>query len=191
MRLFIFRSSSLNINIRKVIPVVTAVIALIAAQSISTPANAASKGYRYWSYYHSDQKTLSWVASQTGAAVDVAGGEVEGWSFVFDGDAVPSNPPSIKPDFTKICGSKKAPNGKKKVGLVIDFGKKAYAPLGEKVPLTITRCVITSTKSQGIDILAQAVKVRSDSSGFVCGLKGYPVKECGVEIETPAALLTK
>lgn len=171
--------------------VVATVLAIAISQTILFPANAAGKGYRYWSYYHSDQKSLTWVASQTGAAVDVAGGEVEGWVFTFDGDDVPSTPPSIKPDFAKICGSKKAPNGKKKVGLIIDFGKRVYAPQGEKIPATITRCVITSTKSQGIDILAQAVAVRSDSSGFVCGLKGYPAKECGVEIETPAALLSK
>ena len=127
----------------------------------------------------------------TGPTVDVPHGAVEGWIFTFDGDDIPSTPPTVKPDFAKICGTGKAPNGKKKVGLVIDFGKSAYAPQGERAPRTFTRCVITSTKSQGIDILAQAVKIRSDSSGLICGLKGYPAKECGVEIETPASMLKK
>jgi hypothetical protein len=79
----------------------------------------------------------------------------------------------------------------KRIALVIDFGSKAYAPKGEKVPRTIVRCVTTAKGSQGIDVLGQAVKVRSASSGLICGFNGYPKKECGVEIETPAALLKK
>jgi len=35
------------------------------------------------------------------------------------------------------------------------------------------------------------VKLRAASSGLICGLNGYPKKECGVEIKTPAALLKK
>ena len=169
---------------------ITTVLIAVLSQSV-VPAQAAGKGWRYWAYFHSDQKTNTWVSSLTGATVDVPHGAVEGWIFTFDGDDIPSTPPTIKPDFAKICGTKKPPMGKKKVGLVIDFGKSAYAPTGERAPRTFTRCVITSTKSQGIDILAQAVKVRTDSSGLICGLKGFPAKECGVEIDTPASLIKK
>jgi len=45
--------------------------------------------------------------------------------------------------------------------------------------------------SQGIDVLGQVVKVRADKSGLICGINGYPKKECGVEVNTPAALQKK
>jgi hypothetical protein len=45
--------------------------------------------------------------------------------------------------------------------------------------------------SQGIDVLGQVVKVRAAKSGLICGFNGYPKRECGVEIKTPAALLKK
>jgi hypothetical protein len=51
--------------------------------------------------------------------------------------------------------------------------------------------VTTAKSSQGIDVLAQVIKVRSASSGLICGLNGFPKKECGVEIDTPAALIKK
>lgn len=69
----------------------------------------------------------------TGPTVDVADGAVEGWSFVFSSDDVPSIAPAVKPDFATICGKVKADNDTKRVALVIDFGSSAYAPKGEKV----------------------------------------------------------
>jgi hypothetical protein len=74
---------------------------------------------------------------------------------------------------------------------VIDYGSSAYAPNGEKVKRTVTTCVRTAKTSQGIDVLGMVAKVRSDKSGLICGLNGYPKKECGVEIATPAALKKK
>jgi hypothetical protein len=41
--------------------------------------------------------------------------------------------------------------------------------------------------AQGIDVLGQAVKIRAANSGLICGINGYPAKECGVEIPTPYA----
>ena len=90
-----------------------------------------------------------------------------------------------------ICGKTKAQIGKKRIGLVIDFGKRTYAPKGEAIQKRIVRCVVTDTKSQGLDVLAESVKVRQDDSGLICGLSGYPAKECGVEIVTPKSLLRK
>lgn len=127
----------------------------------------------------------------TGPTVDIADGSVEGWIFTFSSDDIPSTPPSVKPDFQSICGKTKAQTGLKRIGLVIDFGGKSYAPKGEKVQKTIVRCVLTAKDSQGIDVLAQEIKVRQADSGLICGFNGYPAKECGVEIPTPAALTKK
>ena len=172
-------------------PILVAII-LIAAQAISiVPSQAATKGYRYWGYFQAAPAATKWTAAMTGPTVDIKDGAVEGWSFVFSSDDIPSVAPSVKPDFASICGKTKATAGKKRIGLVIDFGNKAYAPTGEKVQKTIVRCVTTAMGSQGIDVLGQAVKVRADKSGLICGFNRYPKKECGVEIDTPAALLKK
>jgi hypothetical protein len=124
----------------------------------------------------------------TGPTVDIEDGAVEGWSFVFSSDDIPSIAPSVKPNFAAICGKTKADKDTKRIALVVDFGSKAYAPKGEKIPKSISTCVRTAKTSQGIDVLGMALKVRADKSGLICGLNGYPAKECGVEIKTPAAL---
>ena len=153
-----------------------------------TPASAADKGWRYWGYYQAAPGATKWTAAMTGPTVDIEDGAVEGWSFVFSSDDIPSTPPSIKPNFASICGKTKADKDTKRIALVIDFGSKTYAPKGEKVKKPISMCVRTAKTSQGIDVLGMAVKVRAAKSGLICGLNGYPAKECGAEIATPASL---
>ena len=164
----------------------------ISSQLLSVPVSeAATKGYRYWGYFQAAPGTTTWKAAMTGPTVDIADGAVEGWSFVFSNDDIPSVPPTSKPNFAAICGSAKANRDTKRIALVVDFGNPAYAPKGEKVQKTIIQCVTTSKESQGIDVLGQVLKVRANASGLICGLNGYPKKECGVEITTPASLLKK
>lgn len=170
---------------------IATLFATLLSQTLIPSANAASKGWRYWGYYQAAPKATAWKAAMTGPTVDIADGSVEGWIFTFSSDDIPSTPPSVKPKFTSICGKTKAQAGLKRIGLVIDFGGKAYAPKGEKVQKTIVRCVLTSKDSQGIDVLAQEINVRQADSGLICGFNNYPAKECGVEISTPASLIKK
>ena len=151
-------------------------------------SQAASKGWRYWGYFQAAPGATKWTAAMTGPTVDIEDGAVEGWSFVFSSDDIPSTPPLVKPNFASICGKTKADKDTKRIGLVIDFGSKAYAPKGEKVKKPITTCVRTAKTSQGIDVLGMVMKVRAAKSGLICGLNGYPAKECGAEIATPASL---
>ena len=74
---------------------------------------------------------------------------------------------------------------------MIDFGPTYLAPVGEKPLKTVKRCVVIDKKAQGIDVLGKVVRVRADKSGLICGLVGYPRKECGVEIPTPVELAKK
>jgi hypothetical protein len=166
-------------------------ILLISTTTSIVSSEAASKGYRYWGYFQAAPGESSWTAAMTGPTVDIKDGAVEGWSFVFSSDDIPSEAPSVKPDFATICAHIKPVPGKKRIGLVIDFGKKSYAPNGEKVKRTQVRCVRTAKSSQGIDVLGQVVKVRAEASGLICGFNGYPRQECGAEIDTPAVLLKK
>jgi hypothetical protein len=166
-----------------------ALMALVFVQLVPiSSANAADKGWRYWGYYQAAPGATKWTAAMTGPTVDIEDGAVEGWSFVFSSDDIPSTPPMVKPNFASICGKTKADKDTKRIGLVIDFGSKVYAPKGEKVRKPITTCVRTAKTSQGIDVLGMVMKVRAAKSGLICGLNGYPAKECGAEIATPASL---
>jgi hypothetical protein len=175
----------------KKVTLIATLIATLFSQSLIPSAHAASKGWRYWGYYQAAPKATAWKAAMTGPTVDIADGSVEGWIFTFSSDDVPSTPPSVKPNFASICGKTKSQAGLKRIGLVIDFGGKAYAPKGEKVQKTIVRCVVTAKDSQGIDVLAQEINVRQADSGLICGFNNYPAKECGVEITTPVSLVKK
>ncbi len=173
---------------KKFTPVLLLILVTVAQLAPINSASAADKGWRYWGYYQAAPGATKWTAAMTGPTVDIADGAVEGWSFVFSSDDIPSIAPSVKPDFKSICGKTKADKDTKRIALVVDFGDKAYAPKGEKVQKLITTCVRTAKTSQGIDVLGMALKVRAAKSGLICGLNGYPAKECGVEIPTPAAL---
>ena len=167
-------------------------ILISTSSSLFAPsAQAAEKGWRYWGYFQAAPGKTVWTAAMTGPTVDVADGSVEGWSFVFSSDDIPSVLPRVKPDFKSICAGVKADKDTKRIGLVIDFGSSAYAPKGEKVKKTITTCVRVAKESQGIDVLGQVIKIRAASSGLICGLAGYPAKECGVEIPTPKSLIKR
>jgi hypothetical protein len=171
--------------------IIAVAITVLLSTSLIPSAQAASKGYRYWGYYQAAAKSTVWKAAMTGPTVDIADGSVEGWIFTFSSNDIPSTPPKVKPNFATICAGVKAEKGLKRIGLVIDFGLSAIAPKGEKVAKTITRCVVTAKDSQGIDVLAQELNVRSANSGLICGLNGYPARECGAEIATPKALAKK
>ena len=164
-------------------------ILLISTTTSTVASDAATKGYRYWGYFQASPGATQWTAALTGPTVDIKDGAVEGWSFVFSSDDIPSMAPTVKPDFAEICAGTKAIKGKKRIALVIDYGSKAYAPSGERPRPTLVRCIRTAKSSQGIDVLGQAVKVRAEASGMICAFNSYPKKECAVEIETPAALL--
>ena len=165
--------------------------AILSATIFTPTAHAAEKGYRYWGYYQAGANSTQWKAAMTGPTVDIADGSVEGWIFTFSSSDIPSTPPSVKPRFAAICGKTKPKAGFKRIGLVIDFGNPAISPKGDKVRSTITRCVVTAEDSQGIEVLEQALKVRTDKSGLLCAINGYPSKECGAEIAAPKALTKK
>jgi len=166
-------------------------VILISSVFFIPQSSAASKGWRYWGYFQAAPGATKWTAAMTGPTVDIADGAVEGWSFVFSSDDVPSLAPAVKPNFAAICAGVKGDKDTKRIGLVIEYGSKAWAPKGEHPRKTMTTCVRTAKTSQGIDVLGQVTKIRAASSGLICGLSGYPAKECGLEIATPKSLNKK
>lgn len=160
--------------------------------SLSTPAQAADTGYRYWGYFQAAPNATSWTPAMTGPTVVVADGAVEGWAFTFSNAAIPdAKSPKVAPSFSKICGKTKAVNGKKRVAVMIDFGSAVLRPKAEMPGKLIQRCVVADKEALGIEILGQVAKIRAQGSGFICGLNGYPAKECGVEMKTPKGYLKK
>jgi hypothetical protein len=155
-------------------------------------SQAADTGWRYWGYFQAAPGATKWVAAMTGPTVDVADGAVEGWAFTFSNDAIPdAKAPKVAPAFSTICGKTKPVAGKKRIGVMVDFGSSVLRPKGESTLRLIQRCVVADKDALGIEVLGQVVKVRAQGSGFICGINGYPAKECGVEIKTPKGYLKK
>jgi len=168
-------------------------LAIVVIASCITPtAQAADTGWRYWGYFQAAPGASKWTAAMTGPTVNVADGSVEGWAFTFSSDAIPdAKAPKIAPSFSNICGKTKVVAGKKRVAVMVDFGSAVLRPKGETTPRLIQKCVVADKSALGIDVLGLAVKVRAEGSGFICGLNGYPAKECGVEMKTPKDYLKK
>lgn len=168
-------------------------LVIVLITSLFTPtANAADTGWRYWGYFQGAPGATKWTPAMTGPTVNVADGAVEGWAFTFSSDAIPdAKAPKVAPSFSTICGKTKAVAGKKRVAVMVDFGSAVLRPKGETTPRLIQKCVVADKSALGIDVLGLAVKVRAEGSGFICGLNGYPAKECGVEIKTPKGYLKK
>ena len=168
-------------------------LAIVVIASCITPtAQAADTGWRYWGYFQAAPGASKWTAAMTGPTVNVADGSVEGWAFTFSNDAIPdAKAPKIAPSFSTICGKTQAVIGKKRVAVMVDFGSAVLRPKGETTPRLIQKCVVADKSALGIDVLGLAVKVRAEGSGFICGLNGYPAKECGVEMKTPKGYIKK
>lgn len=160
---------------------------------VSPPAHASDKGYRYWGYFQSTTGKGPWVSAMTGPTTVVPDGSVEGWVFTFSSDAiVDAQAPRLTPNFGKLCATTKfAGENKKRIGVVVDFGRAVLRPRGEVSPRSIATCVVVDKSAIGFDVLQAVVKIRASSSGFVCALSGYPAKECGAEIPTPPSLLIR
>ena len=87
--------------------------------------------------------------------------------------------------FQQICGSTEPVEGKKRVGLVIDFGTDADAPSGQTPPNgPVARCVVAPTTANGYEILASVTSLRVDA-GMICGVAGYPTSGCGEAVKSP------
>lgn len=173
--------------------VLVVALAAIVSSMIAPSANAVEKGYRYWGYFQAAPGAKTWTMAMTGPTVPIADGAVEGWAFTFSSDSIPdAAPPRMAPNFARICGLvKSVPSGKKRIGLVVDFGSAFLKPKGEAMPRNFTKCVVVDKNAVGVDVLSQVVKVRTQSSGFICAFSNYPAKECGAEVNTPSVLIVK
>jgi hypothetical protein len=157
----------------------------------AVPSHSEETGYRYWGYFQAAPSQSTWTMAMTGPTTNVADGSVEGWIHTFSSDSIEAMAPRLAPNFFTLCSKVRPVAGKKRVGLVVDFGTVAIKPLGESLPRRITKCVQIDSKATGAEILAAATKIRAGASGFICGINGFPAKECSAEIKTPRILMKK
>lgn len=159
-----------------------AVTAMLVALVTFTP-NAEATSYRYWTYWVGGDG--DWTFSSQGASRVPADGTVEGWRFSISQAAGSSATPRVTSDFDAICSGTNAVDGKKRVGLVLDFGVKADAPPGANPPDgPIARCLVLPVTASGYDVLVAATSIRVEK-GMVCGVAGYPKSGCGEPVASP------
>lgn len=149
---------------------------------VAAPA-ADATSYRYWTYWLGG--TGDWAFSSQGAARRPPDGTVEGWRFAVSETAGSSQTPRVASSFDAICGGTTPVDGKKRVGLVLDFGVTADAPGGSTPPDgPVARCVVVPNTATGYDVLVSATTIRTED-GLVCALAGYPRTGCGEPVASP------
>ncbi len=182
------REEKMKRNLRAHSIVALTVMLALATHLTTTASYASTKGYRYWGYFQSAPGSGTWTMAMTGPTTNVQDGSVEGWVHTFSNETIDAYLPRTAPTFEKLCRSMKPIAGKKRVGLIVDFGIAAIRPRGENIPKRVSTCVQIDTNATGAEVLAAATKIRAAASGFICGINGYPAKECSAEIATPRTL---
>jgi hypothetical protein len=159
-------------------------LALAGVVNVIAPPAEASSAYRYWSYWTAESGATAWQYATEGSGTRIpSDGAVEGWRFGVAGDATRIQPGSL-PDFASVCAGVDAPTDGKRVAVVIDPGSPDEAPEGEAPGMVLTECVVAAEKASGLQILETIANVRMDA-GFVCGINGYPARECAPLVELP------
>jgi len=159
-------------------------MAVAAALAAFLPtATAEATSYRFWIYWTGSSG--DWDFAAQGASRRPADGSVEGWRFAISEEVGSSSTPRLSSSFQQICGSTQPVEGKKRVGLVIDFGTDADAPAGQTPPNgPVARCVVAPTTANGYEILSSVTSLRVDA-GMICGVAGYPTSGCGEAVKSP------
>jgi hypothetical protein len=167
-------------------PAVAAVLgALAVLAALLVPASSASAAnYQYWGYY--ELTNNAWAFSAKGPAETTpAEGAVEGWRWAIDDGtgAAPRTPRAVV-TFDQVCSQVAAEPGKKRVAVVVDYGRAADGNPATTPPDPTADCAVVPTAATGAEVLASVGAVRNDAAGLVCGIGDYPATGCGGEVAT-------
>lgn len=155
---------------------------LVGVVGVWGSGTADATSYRYWSYWLGSSD--GWHFATQGAGRTPPDGSVDGWRFAVSEASSSTVTPRRDADFSRICQGTPPVDGKKRVGLVVDFGTSGEAPQGESPPALITRCVVAPDDANGYEVLAAVVSLRTQD-GLICGMNGYPATECGAPVADP------
>lgn len=160
-----------------------AALAVLAAVLIGLAGPAAAAAYRYWGYYQITDG--AWAFATKGPdQLTPKDGSVEGWRFAVAGESDTRFPRAIL-SFAQICGSTPAQDGKKRVGVVIDYGRDADAESGTP-PAPRAACAVVDPAASGAETLAAVATARAEK-GLICGLDSWPASGCGDEVTSVSA----
>ncbi len=178
-----------HLNRRPVVAVpslVAAVLLALVAAVVAPAGPASAAAYRYWGYFQlqdaqgSTEKT--WAFATKGAdQLTPADGGVEGWRFAVAGET-DARMPRATATFDDLCGDTAAQAGKKRVGVVIDYGRAADTEDGKQPPAPVGRCAVVDTKATGAEVLAAVASVRAEGA-MICGIDDQPATGCGGEVK--------
>jgi hypothetical protein len=90
--------------------------------------------------------------------------------------------PRATATFDELCGSTAAESGRKRVGVVIDYGRAADTEDGAEPPAPAGKCAVVDTKATGAEVLAAVASVRAEN-GLVCAVDSHPATGCGGEVK--------
>lgn len=178
--------------LRRTVLVALAAVALLLAP-LGTSVAQAEDGYRYWGYYQLADGEWQFATAAPGDMA-VADGAVEGWRYAVSGMAS-TRPPRATPTFEEVCSKVRPVDGQKRVAVVVDPGTTEDAPQDATAGELTATCVVAPTAATGMQVLQTATAVRTDDSGMVCGIGGYPATGCAdpvanVTIPTQDAAVT-
>jgi hypothetical protein len=163
--------------LRRPVGVLLAMLLPLLVVGGTAGAAHAEDGYRYWNYFHATDG--AWAFSDKGVGQYVPDdGALEGFRF---GTSTASKgiEPRVDPatvTFDSIC-TDPAPEGKKRVALVLDFGTEADAD-GAGIPKPEALCAVAAEDATTLQALDAATDVRA-GEGMLCGIEGYPADGCG------------
>ena len=160
-------------------------VAFALSLAILLPGAAAhAAAYRYWGYY--ELKGDAWQFATKGPdQTNPADGSVEGWRYAV-GTEGSSRTPRVTVTFEDICGDTKAQAGKKRVGVVIDYGRAADTEDGSTPPDPRADCASVDKAASGSEVLAAVGEVRAEK-GLVCAIDQEPATGCGGEVKQVSA----
>ncbi|WP_347350064.1 SCO2322 family protein [Intrasporangium sp.] len=160
------------------------VMLLAAGAGLLSIAPAQAAAYRFWGFYQLTDG--AWAFAQKGPDQAVPKeGAVEGWRFAVS-DTNGARYPRAVLTFEQLCGQTAAESGKKRVGLVVDYGRPADAEDGATPPAPAGSCAVVGTDASSLDVLRTVGELRVEK-GLVCGVDGYPATGCGGEVGTVSA----
>lgn len=160
-----------------------AVAALVLPAASSTAASA-SDAYRFWGFFQ--QTGGTWVFATKGPNLVVPDdGAVEGWRLSV-GDMSVTHAPRANLTFDAICAATPAQVGKKRIGVVLDFGSAADNEPGAAVPQPRAQCAVVDPRATSQVVLAAVAPVRAEQ-GMVCAVESTPATGCGVKVANPPA----
>ncbi|NLU70112.1 hypothetical protein HCC30_23070 [Streptomyces sp. HNM0574] len=148
-----------------------------------SPAHAADRGYRYWSFWERPDGEKWSYATQGPATLRPEDGDVLGFRFALSEDSGSAAKPRGEADFAAVCDGTQGKQGHKRVAVRIDFGTAKDAPRGEKPPEARSGCALVEEDATAADALAATAEpLRYSSDALLCAVEGYPERGCGEQV---------